>query len=238
VLIALYIATKGWYTAIARLSPQAGRWLHSPAGTTCRDLLQEILFFLAALWFARRGSVRNFLEGTGLTARPTLVGWVAACGSIGLSFVVAYGHYKNYIPTTSQLAALRHGGQAAWFAFIILTVCTGPFCEEVTMRGFLYRAFRTTYGQVVSTVIVFCVDGYFHWNIISQSLYFFACHTVFQVAMYQLRERTKSVWNCILPHAVYNATISLSWPVYVVGLILLFPYCTCTVGDRLPANAN
>jgi membrane protease YdiL (CAAX protease family) len=235
VLIALSIATTALYTAIARLNSTAGRWFGSPAGATCRDLLQAILFIITVLWFARRSSVRIFLKDTGLSVRPTLVGWLAICASIGLRFVVRYGMRSHYVPPSPHFWALRQGG---WFDFVILTVCIGPLYEEVTMRGFLYRAFRTTYGQVVSTIIVFCVDGYFHRNIIFGSLYFFTCHTVFQVAMCQLRERTKSLWNCLLPHATYNATGSVSWTVLVIGVLLLFPFCTRVEDDFVPSESG
>jgi membrane protease YdiL (CAAX protease family) len=230
VLIALAIAAHGWFWSIARFSPTAGRWLGSSAGQMCWGLLQIALWLVVAFWFARQRSLHAFLMDVGLRVKPTLSGWIGACSSLGIGFVANYGTQQHWIPQNHAYRAFYHSGPI-WLAWIAQIVVLAPFCEETTIRGFLYRAFRTSYGQTLSTILVLCVELYFHWRLVSHSLCMFACWAVFQVLMCQLRERTASTWNCILPHVAYNATQCLPWQACVIGTILLFPYCTRSADD-------
>ena len=143
---------------------------------------------------------------------------------MSIGFLALYGTYKQWIPP-DQLSRdfFYQGGVAKWF-FIIYGVLVGPFSEEVVRRGFLYRAFRGSYKPLLSTVFVLCVHAYFHWGLISHSLYTFSCLLLVEALLCFIREWTGNVWNCVLCHAVYNATQGLPWYVYTVGLIFYLPY--------------
>jgi len=93
------------------------------------------------------------------------------------------------------------------------------------MRGFLYRAFRGSYGRALSTALVICFHTYFHWGLVSRSLYTLVYLSLLQVLLCMTRERTGNVWNCILCHSAYNAAVGVNWATYFIGMILLFPFC-------------
>ena len=95
------------------------------------------------------------------------------------------------------------------------------------MRGFLYRAFRGSYGILLSVLSSFCIVTYFHWGLLSNPLVF-VCLTAGAILLCTIREWTGSLWNCILFHAVYNASVTLDWPWYVLGMFILLPFCVRT----------
>jgi membrane protease YdiL (CAAX protease family) len=238
VLIALSIGTNGWYRAVLHFYPTARQWYWSPAGLTFNALLQPTLWLAAVMWFARPRSLRDFLRDAGLIAKPKLSGWLAACAGLGIGFLMLYWGRKHPGPPNSNYRLLYQSGELVWFIEITRRVVLVPVYEELTMRGFLYRAFRTTYGQTVSTFLVLCVDGYFHRDAISHSLFWPAWWIAGGVILCQLRERTTTTWNCVLFHAAANAALFLRWQASVLGVILLFPYCARTTDDASPANAK
>jgi len=76
---------------------------------------------------------------------------------------------------------------------------------------------------------VVCVVAYFHWGLLAQPMAFILL-VVGVVLLCLIREWTGSLWNCILFHAAYNATVTLRWPFYVFGMLAVLPLCTRTVG--------
>jgi uncharacterized protein len=116
-----------------------------------------------------------------------------------------------------------------WWSYAICIVLLTPFYEETVMRGFLYRAFRGSYGVLASAAFVLLVVAYFHWGLLSRPLSF-ACIALGSLLLCGIREWTGSLWNCILFHAAYNATVTLRWPFYVFGLLAVLPLCAHTAG--------
>ena len=116
-----------------------------------------------------------------------------------------------------------------WWSYAACTVLLAPFYEEMVMRGFLYRSFRGSYAFLPSTGFVLLIVAYFHWGLLSPPLSF-ACIAVGSILLCAIREWTGSLWNCILFHAAYNATVTLRWPFYVFGLLAVLPLCVRTLG--------
>jgi membrane protease YdiL (CAAX protease family) len=182
------------------------------------------LSLLIVFLFARARAVRDFLDQVGLIRPVTSPGFFAAFVAIGFGFLALYGATKQWIPPNHLSRGFyEQGGMAKWF-FIIYAVLIAPFCEEVVRRGFLYRAFRGSFTPVWSIFFVLCVHAYFHWGTISHSFYTFICLVLVEVWLCLIREWTANLWNCVLCHAVYNATQNLPWYIYTIGLILFLPY--------------
>jgi len=76
------------------------------------------------------------------------------------------------------------------------------------MRGFLFRAFRNTYGFLFATVLILVLTGLGH-DIISKSLAGFALIMSVNLALCFIREKSNSLWDCILCHLAYNSTLNL-----------------------------
>ena len=213
-----------WF--LYRHNSASADWMNRHAYFTEGALMvvQGCLTFLTVLFFARSRSTHEFLAQVGLGSGFTILGWLAAWAGVGIGFLALYGTLKQWIPPDQTANDFyREGGWPKIF-FIAYGVLLGPFFEEVFRRGFLYRAFRTSFNPVVSTIFVLGVHAYFHWGIISQAFYTFACLMLVEVLLCILREWTGNVWNCVLCHAAFNATQGLPKHVYIIALMLLLAY--------------
>jgi len=164
-----------------------------------------------------------------------LFGWFMAWVAVGVGILGYFWTAKGLSPPNFHLERVRFGGIGAWWAYIIYVVILAPFYEEVVMRGFVYRALRADYGIILSTLVVLIANAYFHWRVVSGpsgSLTGLVFPTVGAGFLCLIRERTNSVWNCVLFHAAHNATATLPWPAYVVGILLILPFCTRGAQNR------
>ena len=174
---------------------------------------------------SRTPSLRSFMSGAGLSQHPTLLGWGAAWLGAAIGLIALYGASRGWTtPSRVVHSFYSRGGEPLLF-FVLFVTSIGPFFEEVVLRGFLYVAFRGTYGRALSTFLVVAITSYFHWNSIHDSLCTAVCLISLWVLLCLLRERTGSVWNCVLVHAAYNASQTLTWPTYIGPLLLLLPIC-------------
>jgi len=78
------------------------------------------------------------------------------------------------------------------------------------MRGFLYRAFRNTYGFVGATTFVLLVAGFTHMDVVFKSLWGLFFIMSGNVAFCYVREKSPSLWDCILCHVAYNGVIAVN----------------------------
>jgi membrane protease YdiL (CAAX protease family) len=81
-----------------------------------------------------------------------------------------------------------------------------PFCEELFMRGFLYRAFRGSYSILASTALIVGITAIMHVDQFLQSWAAVITISAMTVLQCFLRERTGNLWDCIICHLVFNAT--------------------------------
>jgi membrane protease YdiL (CAAX protease family) len=238
VLIALQLWIDGWLRIGARLNPGFAHWLSTVFSRGTFMVLDCILWLLIVFLFAHAQSVHQFLEHVGLKQRLTLYGWSAAWGAIAIGLLGRYAVAKGWTPPGERFSAFWYGGVAARWFLIMRFVLMVPIYEEITMRGFLYRAFRGRYGQFISTTLILCVVTFFHWRLVSHAMFSFVCVESGAILLCVIRERTGNLWNCILFHAAYNATIFLSWPVYMIGMLLLFPYCSRRTSSLLSGGSE
>jgi membrane protease YdiL (CAAX protease family) len=187
-------------------------------------LIQSCLWILIAFVLARKRSPLLFLNQLGVDSRPTLFGWFAAWLAIGIGFLALYGVWKQWIPQNHFTENFHSQGGTLKWLFVLCAVCLAPLSEEIVMRGFLYHAFRGSYNFLLSVFLVLCVHAYFHWGLISQSYYTFACLVLLEILLCCVREWSGSVWNCFLCHAAYNAIQNLPWYFCLIGLVIFLPY--------------
>jgi membrane protease YdiL (CAAX protease family) len=179
--------------------------------------------------FTRPRVVSEFLDRSGLTLPPSLFGWFAAWLGVGIGWLNLYGVIKGWIPQSHISSSYSAERGVMWWSYAGCTVLLTPFYEETVIRGFLYRAFRGSYGVLPSAAGVLLVVAYFHWGLLSEPLSV-ACLAIGSVLLCAIREWTRSLWNCILFHAAYNATVTLRWPFYILGLLAVLPVCLRALG--------
>src|SRR5262245_44247384 len=236
---ALWLASEAWGCAVLLIllswcfneilwgisrKPTVGSWLATPFATIGLRVFRAVWMLLVVLLFARPCSIYQFLRLTGLSWQPTLLGWFAAWIGVGIGWLNLYGIIQGWIPRNQVSTNFYHVGGVMWWSYASYLVLLAPFYEETVMRGFLYRAFRGSYKPLPSILLVLCVVVYFHWGFLTEPLTF-TCMVVVMVLLCLIRERTGSLWNCILVHAAYNATVTLRWPIYVFGMIVVLPFC-------------
>jgi membrane protease YdiL (CAAX protease family) len=224
VLIVLSFCFNQLLWRISRDSTVSANWLGSPLGTLALRFFRAAWWLLVVYLFTRARTVPEFLSRCGLSAPPSLVGWFAAWVGVGIGWLNLYGVIKGWIPQSQISSDYYLQGGMMWWSYAAYLVMLAPFYEEAVMRGFLYPAFRGTYGVMPSVFFVVCVAGYFHWGLLSRPLSFI-CVAAGAVLLCLIRERTASLWNCILFHAAYNATVTLRWWFCVLGLLALLPLC-------------
>src|SRR5262249_36410209 len=153
----------------------------------------------------------TFTQKLGLKATPSSLGWFAACCGVALGVIDLLCLSKGWTsPNRIALAAYADGGLPLLLTKIS-ALLTAPFFEELALRGFLYRRFREKYCEVTSTALVIVVGALFHWAGITGSIYTAACLILLWILLCAVRERTASIWDCILCHAAYNATVLRNW---------------------------
>lgn len=103
------------------------------------------------------------------------------------------------------------------------------------MRGVVYRAFRGTFHLLPSMLLVVGVQTWFHWGLVSQDLVALFSLTIGGVALCLIREHTRSAWNCVLFHALYNAAMLRQWSLCVIGMIIALGWCACRPRPRTDA---
>lgn len=237
-LIALVFGIEGWLRISARASPTIARWLGTFSFRAGFIVFLLGLPLLVAFWFSRARSIRQFLSHVGLRGRPTLFGWWSAWLAIGIGFLGVYGVAKGWAHPDQRYRAFYNRGEVAVWFFAVCGTVLVPICEEMVTRGFLYRAFRGSYGPFLSTILILGVDTSSHWARISHSVFAFACIGLLTILLCVMRERTGNLWNCVLFHAAFNAASFLRWPVYVIGMILLFPYCSRPTSTLLSGRSG
>lgn len=83
--------------------------------------------------------------------------------------------------------------------------------EEIIMRGFLYRTFRESYGIALSILIVAFVAMLTQWGVMTALTWAFLLLAAVQVILCLLLQGERNLWNCVVCHYVYNATLVGAW---------------------------
>jgi len=117
---------------------------------------------------------------------------------IGFEYIVRSDAHKQ-VPGFSSALLLR------WLPLLL-----APFFEEPIMRGYIYKAFRTRYPALRSTVFVGIVMVASHWPSVSHSVVAGLAVWVMNLLVCALRETTKSLWPSIAAHFFYNLGVAFA----------------------------
>jgi membrane protease YdiL (CAAX protease family) len=225
VLIVSQFILLFWLRLGARSNPAFSHWWGTAFGSGLVFIVQDTLWLFVALWFSRINAIRDFLGPAGLLRGVDMFGWCAAWLAIAISFIDGYGASKGWTASSRQPHLAGYGAfSVTWCYFTLEAVLIAPFCEEVVTRGFLYRAFRGRYSPLVTTVIIICFSAYFHWSSVSQSVFTFGCLALLWALLCIVRERTGSLWDCLLCHAVYNLGGMYHSIPSIIVMILFLPF--------------
>lgn len=176
-------------------------------------LAGQALFMLFAAWLVVLRPHRLSLADIGL--RPAGPRWSRLAVAGGLLCVPLVGAVNYVIQSVlgeplenPQLQALAPEG-FSWISLIAMLVLVGmvvPFAEEVVFRGLLFgwlrKHLRFTYAALWSALLFSVLHGV---ALLIPALF------IMGLVLATVRERSGSLWPCILLHGVFNSLMTISY---------------------------
>jgi membrane protease YdiL (CAAX protease family) len=165
-------------------------------GTIVQDLMM-----IAAAYFVTADLGRPTARTFGLRPfKSSAFGWIFAAL---VAYLVLTSIYTVLVdPPSEQLPnGLEDADQNVLLAIAtgMLLIVVAPFAEEIFFRGFLYQAFRNSFGVLPGALLSALIFGAIH-------LEFFKLVqlAILGVILALLFEKTRSLWSPIILHAVNN----------------------------------
>ena len=165
-------------------------------GTIVQDLMM-----IAAAYFVMADLGRPTARTFGLRPfKSSAFGWIFAAL---VAYLVLTSIYTVLVdPPSEQLPnGLENADQNLLLAIATgtLLIVVAPFAEELFFRGFLYQAFRNSFGVLPGALLSAVIFGAIH-------LEFFKLVqlAILGVILALLFEKTKSLWSPIMLHALNN----------------------------------
>ena len=211
-----------WY--FYRNVPTVANLLGSVYADTVLRVFRAVWWLTVVLCFARVENLKVFINKVALHRGPDLRGWLAAWIAFAISLFVVYGVTKQWIPPPEEAQSVKLAGGLRWRLYAAAVVVLTPFYEETVMRGFLFKAFRGSYGVPTSVAVILCANTWFHWGLVAKPMSY-AMVSLGALLLCLIRERTGSLWNCILFHCAYNTVATLGWRFGAALLIVVLPVC-------------
>jgi membrane protease YdiL (CAAX protease family) len=183
-------------------------WIGTSLGHFSIFTLGLLAALLVALMFSRPKSVSNFLDifelksiRGSISCSAIIVGLILGCIGVFAAQTLPAGLSEKAWVTR---AFIYQVGLAKYLPIIALLA--DPFCEEIFIRGFLYRAFRKSYGVYLSIFMIVLVAMLTH-PVMRASVWVFLVLSTLQVILCLILEKTRNLSNCIICHFAYNATL-------------------------------
>jgi membrane protease YdiL (CAAX protease family) len=179
----------------------AGADLDSGGFIIVGTIVQDLVMIAAAYFLTAdlgRPSPRTF----GLRPfRSSALGWVFAAF---VAYLVLTSIYTVLVdPPSEQLpTGLDKADENLLLAIAtgMLLVVVAPFAEEMFFRGFLYQAFRNSFGVLPGALLSAVIFGAIHFEFFK-----LVQLAILGVILALLFEKTQSLWPPIMLHAVNNA---------------------------------
>lgn len=184
---------------------------HSPFCYICRRLLLFSTLTVTACYFARTETLAAVKKAFGLDCEPTNLIWFGLVMTLAIRlathfmFVFHWGNGSyNY-----DFAAFRNTIGFQRIFFMLSPLVLAPIFEEIVNRGFLYKAFRASFSVTVSVLIMIAWTLWTHYPYWHHSWIAAVNYSAWTILQCYLREKSPSLWDCILCHFVSNAVLLL-----------------------------
>jgi membrane protease YdiL (CAAX protease family) len=184
-------------------------WRLSGFGNFSTTILSYAIELLVAAYFARTEIFAAFWKGFGLDQKPSNYVWfgvtvaliIRVCGH----FILTHGWSRGVL--NYDLYGFRHAVGFERYFFLLPPLILAPFFEESAYRGFLYQAFRRSYSLNICIFLIVTWTAFTHWPYYSHSWMAALSLSALTLVQCHLREKSNSLWDCILCHFAYNASV-------------------------------
>lgn len=165
-------------------------------GTIVQDLVM-----IAAAYFVTADLGRPTARTFGLRPfKSSAFGWIFAAL---VAYLILTSIYTVLVdPPSEQLpSGLEDADQNLLLAIAtgMLLIVVAPLAEEVFFRGFMYQAFRNSFGVLPGALLSALIFGAIHFEFFK-----LVQLAILGVILALLFEKTRSLWSPIILHAVNN----------------------------------
>ena len=172
------------------------------------SVLSYGLELFVAAYFARTESFAALWKALGLDHKPTSLAWWGVAMALILR---ALGHWMFVLGwskgvANTALSGFRHSQGLESLFYLLPMIVLAPLFEESIYRGFLYKAFRGSYPTLFSILLIVAYTAYTHWPQYSHSAAAVVDLSLLTLVQCHLREKSASLWDCILCHFAFNAS--------------------------------
>jgi membrane protease YdiL (CAAX protease family) len=183
-------------------------WRRSGFGYCSTSFLYYAVNLLTAAYFARTETLSTFLKAFGLDRKPSDYVWFGVTMAIAINlfgYFMLYHAWGKGVTNYDTLAFKSTFGPERYF-FLVPLLLFAPLIEESINRGFLYKAFRGSFATGISMALIVGWTAYTHWSQYHQSLLAAFDLSVLTIVQCYLREKSDSLWDCILCHLAFNGS--------------------------------
>jgi membrane protease YdiL (CAAX protease family) len=209
-------------TLAASKNAEFNNWwiLHKAEFSIAYGLGWLIIVFLTVFIFSGSSSIPAFLKNMGMTCWPS-----AKISSLGVLAIVL-GVLQMYCSTvfhsrenpTYQM--YQSGSLGVRVSFVLFGCAVAPFFEEVVMRGYFYKIFRSNCGAAMAIGLCALINAASHWTVMQRSITAIIFLNLVLLALCLIYERERIISSSLLFHIAYNSTVILGWQYSAMGLAL------------------
>ena len=167
-------------------------------------LMLGVVWFFAIFW--RRSSLKSLGFNYYSIVKTLWYSFLALIFIFMFSFVyvLILKFLLGIEAPPSKIEELISNNNISSNILIVVTAVIAPFCEEVYFRGFLYSAFKKSFGVTLGLFLSSLLFSLAHLELYS----FFPILVIGWILAY-IYEKTKSIFTVIFLHSVYNLILIL-----------------------------
>jgi len=170
-----------------------------------KSILSYAALLLPTVFFARTKTFATFASGFGLDCKISNYAWFGVTVAL---IIRCHGHFYGWGNISSyDMISFKNTASFDRYFFLVPLVLLAPFFEEVVARGFLYKAFRGSYSMEICMALIVALTIITHWPQCHHSPSATVDLSVLTVVQCYLREKSVSLWDCILSHFAFNASL-------------------------------
>lgn len=161
-----------------------------------------IAFLIITISFSRVKNLNIFKDRFGLFPPNVYTATLAVLLGAVLALLLVLFVRDGFIEPHNRFAD-NFGNKTLWYFNYLLVLA--PFCEELIIRGYLYKAFRSDFSVAVCVCFISAITCFSHFAAIIGAPSGAAFLICLNIILSLLREKTNCIWNCVACHLAYNA---------------------------------